>query len=178
MVQCMYMKWVAKKAGNVGMTVVEMLVVITVIAILAALVFVSYRTVQDRTYNSTVQSDLASNIKTLTVYYSKYGIFPTEAQLASMTPKLGFATSNYSTALNAVLYCRSVDGTIASMIGASKTGKVYYVTNSARTPVELTVAYSQTMATSCTNTGVNDPSNGTSGGWIHTTATGWDTWVK
>lgn len=161
-----------------GLTLVELLVVMSVIAVLAGIVLVGYNAVQARTFDTAVQADLASNAKTLTEYYSQYGLFPTEAQMASLTTKLGFTTSNYETATNAVLYCRSTDGSKMSLIGESKTGKAYYVTNAYRTPRPLSVSFPQGMATDCTNTGVTDPSNGTSGNRIHTSATGWDSWVK
>ena len=161
-----------------GLTLVELLVVMSVIAVLAGIVLVGYNAVQGRTFDTAVQADLAGNAKTLTEYYSNNGVFPTEVQLAGLTAKLGFTTTSYETASNAVLYCRSADGSKMSLIGASKTGKVYYVTNTYRTPQVLSVSFPQGMAADCTNSGITDPSNGTSGNWIHVSASGWDSWVK
>lgn len=161
-----------------GFMLVELLVVIAIIAILATIVMVGYSAVQNRTYDATVQADLASNAKILTDYIAKNSTYPTDAQLATVTNKLGFVKANYNVSVNAVLYCRSADGSKMSLIGVSKTGAVYYVTDTYRLPRTFGVSLTQVQSTDCTNSGVTDPSNGTSGGWIHTSAGGWDTWVK
>lgn len=155
---------------------IEVLVTISVIAVLAAIVLVGYSGIQNRTFDAAVQNDLASNIKTLTQYYSDNSDFPTGAELATLSTKLGFSTSNYETSNNAVLYCYSTDGQKASLIGKSKTGTTYYVTNTQRVPQVFGFSFPLGGATSCPNSGL--PA-GSSWLWIHDTAgTGWASWVK
>ena len=48
------------KTKQKGFTLVELLIVIVVIAILAAISIVAYNGIQNRAYDSTVQSDLRS----------------------------------------------------------------------------------------------------------------------
>lgn len=167
---------VEKRPRTYGFTMVEVLVTISVIALLAAIVLAGYSAVQNRTFDSAVQSDLASNMKTLTQYYSNNGKFPTAAQLASISPKLGFVTSNYDTSSNNALYCYSTDGQKASLISKSKTGNNYYVTNTSRIPTSFTPSFPQSGSTSCPDSGL--PS-GSPWQWTYDTATGgWQSWVK
>ena len=60
-----------------GFTIVELLIVIVVIAILAAISIVAYAGIQDRAHNTTVQSDLANNAKKLKEYQIVTGAYPT-----------------------------------------------------------------------------------------------------
>lgn len=56
-----------------GFTIVELLVVIVIIAILAAVSIVSYNGLQNRAVDATVRSDLVANAKRLRMYYDTYG---------------------------------------------------------------------------------------------------------
>ena len=60
-----------------GFTIVELLVVIVVIGILAAITIVSYTGISSKATASALQSDLASAKKQLSLYYVDHGAYPT-----------------------------------------------------------------------------------------------------
>jgi prepilin-type N-terminal cleavage/methylation domain-containing protein len=167
------------RAGNTsqtsGFTMIEVLVTISVIAILAAIVLAGYSAVQNRTFDSAVQSDLANDAKILAQYYSDNSDFPTGAELATLAVKLGFATSNYDASNNNALYCYTADGTKASLIAESRTGNVYYVTNTSRIPQVFGASFPQGGAIDCPNSGL--PA-GTLWTWMYGPGSGWASWVK
>lgn len=59
-----------------GFTIVELLIVIVVIAILAAISIVAYRGVQDRGRNAIRLHDVASIVKALELYKVQNGVYP------------------------------------------------------------------------------------------------------
>jgi len=61
---------------NYGFTIVELLVVIVVIGILAAITIVSYTGISAKANIAGLQSDLANNAKKLSMYYAQYGEYP------------------------------------------------------------------------------------------------------
>lgn len=73
---------IAKKQYNVkkfspAFTIVELLVVIVVIGILAAITIVSYSGISTRAKIASLQSDLVNSSKLLKMYYVDYGYYPT-----------------------------------------------------------------------------------------------------
>lgn len=67
---------IATGKDNRAFTIVELLVVIVVIGILAAITIVSYSGISDRANAALLQSDLASNSKLLKLYNVEYGSYP------------------------------------------------------------------------------------------------------
>jgi len=85
-----------------GFTIVELLIVIVVIAILAAITIVAYNGVQNRantTKNDTIAKEIANKAE---VYYADpnggNGVYPTLAQLTAATADKTFALSAGATA--------------------------------------------------------------------------------
>ncbi len=70
-------KSVHQVTSSYGFTIVELLVVIVVIAILAAITLVSYNGISQRAITSSLQSDLTNASQQLKLYYQLYGSYPT-----------------------------------------------------------------------------------------------------
>ena len=62
-----------------GFTIVELLIVIVVIAILAAITIVAYNGISESAANAKIQSDLKLMNKLIEAYYAKYGSYPVTA---------------------------------------------------------------------------------------------------
>ena len=67
---------IKKRTAENGFTIVELLIVIVIIGILAAITIVAYNGIQDRTKVSKSQSDLASMQKLLELYRADNGVYP------------------------------------------------------------------------------------------------------
>lgn len=105
-----------------GFTIVELLIVIVVIGILAAITIVAFNGIQNRGHDTSVQTDLSNfGKKILTETITNNDVIPLPA--ASMGIKL--SKSSYMTTQNNVYFCKN-DATGQFVISArSKTGKQY-----------------------------------------------------
>lgn len=74
-----------------GFTIVELLIVIVVIAILAALSVVAYNGIQQRARDTQRKSDIAQIVKGLELYYTIHGQYP--AASGSTTINSGWSTT-------------------------------------------------------------------------------------
>lgn len=136
---------------NSGFTIVELLIVIVVIGILAAIVIVAYQGVTKRANDTAVRSDLASLAKKLDTDKTMIGsdTYPvSEGELTSANIKV--TKSAYDTTINNFVYCRSdTNSTMFAIVAKSKGGAVYYVTNTSMTPKEYTGAFPSARSTIC-----------------------------
>lgn len=74
------------RAKSSGFTIVELLIVIVVIAILAAITIVAYNGIQNRAIASTLQSDLNNASKMLKLYQVDNGAYPTSIDPTTYCP--------------------------------------------------------------------------------------------
>ena len=75
------------KITSSAFTIVELLVVIVVIGILAAITIVSYTGISHKAEISSLQSDLSNAKKQLTQYYVDHGFYPTTIDATTKCPK-------------------------------------------------------------------------------------------
>jgi type II secretion system protein G len=72
----MHKRITLKNKSRDGFTIVELLIVIVVIGILAAITIVAYNGVQTRARDATRKSDLAVIAKAIQLYYADNGVYP------------------------------------------------------------------------------------------------------
>lgn len=82
-----------KNKQQAGFTIVELLIVIVVIGILAAITVVAYNGIQDRANDSRRISDVKSIIKALELYKVKQGYYPAALSMPSDQYAGGWETS-------------------------------------------------------------------------------------
>lgn len=125
----------AKQKRQSGFTIVELLIVIVVIGILAAITIVSFNGVQNRANDAAVKSDLANTAKVFRMYAAEHSdLYPVGTALANdVSIKVsknsygngfvsGASTYNF-------LYCRVNDNgspTDFALVAASKSGTIFY----------------------------------------------------
>ena len=118
-----------------GFTIVELLIVVVVIAILAAITIVSYNGIQNRTHDSTIQSDLRHFGQKVNLHFSEFNTYP-NASVSALTavgikPTTGSYGAFYETGGNQynLLYCVNNTTPAVAIIAGSKSGKVYVYRN-------------------------------------------------
>lgn len=114
-----------------GFTIVELLIVIVVIGILAAITITAYNGIQNRTRDASVQADLAHLAKQFELFYADKGIYPTTTtDLESLTVNINKgaywldAGSPYN-----LVPCTSPNGQQFTITAIPVSGKRLYVTN-------------------------------------------------
>lgn len=116
-----------KNVQRAGFTIVELLIVIVVIAILAAITIVSYTGIRQRTIESGVKSELSSYSKTLENARTSSGTntFPSSLSAAGITlPAQKSGQYTYYVSTNNTIYC----------IEATGADKPYIVSSEKTTP--------------------------------------------
>ena len=90
-----------KKRGGRGFTIVELLIVIVVISILAAITISTYNGIIERTYQSRARSELSSIAKATQLFQVANGRYPADVSRgipAEITPYINGSSSNWPTA--------------------------------------------------------------------------------
>jgi|GEM_PF-2021607 len=130
-----------------GFTIVELLIVIVVIGILAALVLNTFAGIQGRAHDSSVKNDLKNISKALAAYKttSPTNAYPSgatgadvRAVLESLNIKI--APNSYSTEANSNLVYFDEVGTTYMMLAKSKSGMVYKISGEQSAPTEYSGA--------------------------------------
>ena len=108
-----------------GFTIVELLIVIVVVAILAAISIATYSGISDRANDSVIKNDLASFAKAAQLYYAEQGVYPPIDQLSALN--LRVTKSSYDIIGYNLYYC--TDGGVNSKFAfaaKSKSGNNFY----------------------------------------------------
>jgi general secretion pathway protein G len=141
-----------------GFTIIELLVVIVVIGILAAITIVSYTGISSRATTTLLQSDLTSAKKQLSLYNVDNGAFPTSPPTPSgNTYCTNDARYCYKASSGNTFTAYTSDGTTFSLTATNTNGTAYSINNS--TGPAVSSLYIQTITTAncpSTRTQVHD----------------------
>lgn len=111
-----------------GFTIVELLIVIVVIAILAAISVVAYRGIQDRAADSAVQSDIRIFASKVMEYHVLNGVYPDGRGVGAPGGlKMSLAHNSYASEIHNFIYCTNASGggDAYILVAASKSGKKF-----------------------------------------------------
>ena len=114
---------------NTGFTIVELLIIIVVIGILAAITIVAFSGISNRANDTAVQSDLAAMGKKMQLFYAEKGYYPqTVADLA--TTSIVASKGSYMTTSTVTVnlgYCSNNARTGYAIFAMSKSGNRYVI---------------------------------------------------
>ncbi len=117
------------RKSTTGFTIVELLIVIVIIAILAAISIVAYTGIQNRAHDTAVQSDLSNLSRKVGAFHALNGAYPTtQADLLTLEMQTTKSAYNTSVTLN-FSYCATSGGTGYTVGGISKSGKRFFVSS-------------------------------------------------
>jgi len=158
---------------------VELLIVIVVIGVLAAISIVAYSGVQSRANDSAVQGDLSAAVKALELFKIDNGVYPRNVgdldAMASTAP-LRASRGAYDVGTGNIYnyaFCFNAAGTSYGLAAKSKSGNSYYV-SSAISTVSSFSGWGTSVSTICPAMG-----QPTSGVWGYTGNTqSWQSWVR
>ncbi len=169
-----------------GFTIVELLIVVVVIGVLAAIVIVAYNGITSSANDSVVRSDLASMAKKLELYKTENGAYPIDgAQLSAA--EVGISQGSY-TLVNSSgdprnnLYYRADNDGRWYALGAIVIGNqsVYYLKNGAIESVGG-VSWASTgdeVIEMADDDGVTITTADLSGSTGYSTSGGWASWTE
>lgn len=155
-----------------GFTIVELLIVIVVIGILAAITVVAFTGVQNRANDTTVKSDIRGIAKQLELYKADNGVYPAgTTQMSTVKPrvsKTAYGNGIISNTYN-ILYCRvAAEGpTKFALVASSKSGNVFTYKSEDRQISQSSAWVDQSnSAIICQNAGINQ-SDGSDRDWLY-----------
>lgn len=153
-----------------GFTIVELLIVIVVIGILAAIVIVAFNGIQNRANDTAVKSDLVAISKKIDIYKTDAPTYPNGGQLAPL--QLKASKNAYATNRNNIYYCKYDTAERFAVTAQSKSGKMFaYISGSGLSEISNTTG----SATTCDLIGTPSGTNSNAVGYDFSGTTGWAT---
>jgi prepilin-type N-terminal cleavage/methylation domain-containing protein len=175
-----------KNVGAKGFTIVELLIVVVVIAILAAITIVSYNGITNQTHDTAIKGDLTNLRKKLELFNAQRGYLPPTNNDVN-TAAEGFKASKGSymvapTTGHNLIYCMYNGGTPGvvvdySIIAYSKSGKKFRITKDGNLQEYTTAWTDQTVACADSMTNYTNLSNYRGYALDDTTGGPWRAWV-
>lgn len=108
-----------------GFTIVELLIVIVVIGILAALVITTFTGIQQRARNTERETDIKAIHGQVEAYYAENGRYPTLANLNDTTATTGWLATNMKGLDKQALYDPKGDATDTTPLGSAAAANIY-----------------------------------------------------
>ena len=118
--------WVKNK-HTTGFTIVELLIVIVVIAILAAITIVAYNGIKPRSIEASVRADVANTGKKIELLKVDLGTYPaqTDTGLEAVGAQLNKSVYDITNTPTNFLYCGSTASPNYALVALAKNGKMY-----------------------------------------------------
>lgn len=163
-----------------GFTIVELLIVVVVIAILAAITIVSYNGITSQANDTAVQSDLRNVGMAAMQIQAESGEFPIPASNNVAPPGMENTKVNknaYDSSANNFYYCVTTEKDRFTLSARAKSGKtwVYYSTGGIR---EYTATWSASASICPQTLGVASSTANYSFTYGQTASGSWFAWVK
>jgi len=170
------------KGKERGFTIVELLIIVTIIGILASITILAYNGVQNRAYDTAVQADLRNVGVQLERYMVETGAYPFQTQMTSAIMDIKMSKSSYMTngGIYNALFCVISNGAVQKYVvyGRSKSDTVY--TYSSSTGLTKVASLATTSADACSAAGISTADAGYWAQWGFNSGNSgtWQSWIK
>jgi len=167
-----------------GFTIVELLIVIVVIAILAAITIVAYNGITAKANEAAVQSDLKTFAQKFLAYQADTGNFPTSSAVTSGTVDFKVTKGSYSLGnaggRNFGICAVTSPGVQKFGVAALASNGARYIYTSADGLKKITTSFPANSADLCTALGMSNVETGAWATWGAESGqpNGWYAWVK
>lgn len=165
--------WANRK--TTGFTIVELLIVVVVIGILAAIVIVAYNGITNSARASAIQSDLASAKKRIELYKVENGTYPTSTTQLSVA-NIKASKSVYDTTQNNFYYCYNTVTDEFAIGARTVSSTAAYIISSLDSIKQVPIADGSKTCQAVGLTAWDDPNAFINNG--HNSSGGWQSWVK